>query len=119
MPLHTKEYSPRSHGKWKEQKHLCWLAPDGWKEKQVIVAVVPQEEEEKASRETPVVGTKQQRSAWASFPMETELIKLHLLLIRIRIRRSRNTPFFPTIGIRRSRNTPFFPTIGIRRSRNT
>ena len=62
----------RSRGKWKEHKHLCRFAPDGWKEKQEIVEVVPQEE---SSRETPAAGTKQQRSAWASFPMETELIK--------------------------------------------
>jgi hypothetical protein len=55
-------YSSRSRGKWKEHEHLCRLAPDGWKEKQEIVAAVPQEE---SSRETPAVGTKQQRSAWA------------------------------------------------------
>ncbi|MBN2442239.1 MAG: hypothetical protein JXJ04_12870 [Spirochaetales bacterium] len=40
-----------------------------------------QEEEDEASNETPTVGTKQQRSAWASFPMETELIKIHLIKI--------------------------------------
>jgi hypothetical protein len=41
---------------------ICRLAPDGWKEKQEIVVAVAQEE---SSRETPAVGTKQQRSAWA------------------------------------------------------
>jgi len=40
---------------------ICRLAPDGWKEKQEIVVAVAQEE---SSRETPAVGTKQQRSAW-------------------------------------------------------
>jgi hypothetical protein len=55
-------YSSRSRGKWKEHEHLCRLAPDGWKKKQEIAVTVPQEE---SSRETPAVGTKQQRSAWA------------------------------------------------------
>jgi hypothetical protein len=41
---------------------LCRLAPDGWKEKQEIAVTVPQEER---ARETPAVGTKQQRSTWA------------------------------------------------------
>jgi len=73
MPLHAKEYSSRSRGKWKEHEHLCRLAPDGWKKKQEIAVTVPQEE---SSRETPAVGTMQMRSAWASLPMETELIKM-------------------------------------------
>jgi len=58
-------YSSRSRGKWKEHEHLCRLAPNGWKEKQEIAVVVSQGAEEEASRETPAVGTKQQRSAWA------------------------------------------------------
>ena len=55
-------YSSRSRGKWKEHEHICRLAPDGWKEKQEIAVTVLQEE---SSQETPAVGTKQQRSAWA------------------------------------------------------
>ena len=31
--------------------------------------------QEEPSQETPAVGTKQQRSAWATFPEETGLIK--------------------------------------------
>ena len=60
-------YSSRSRGKWKEHKHLCRLAPDGCKEKQEITENVQQEE---AIEETPAVGTKQQKSAWAAFPVE-------------------------------------------------
>jgi hypothetical protein len=55
-------YSSRNRGKWKEKKHLCRLAPTGWKEKHKVTEKAQQE---KAVEETPAVGTKQQRSAWA------------------------------------------------------
>ena len=68
----AKEYSSRSRGKWKEYEYIYKLAPDGWKEKHEITEKAQQEV---AFEETPAVGTKQQRSAWAAFPMETGLIK--------------------------------------------
>jgi hypothetical protein len=55
-------YSSRSRGKWKEKEHLCRLAPDGWKEKHKITE---KSQQEVVVEETPAVGTKQQKSAWA------------------------------------------------------
>ena len=51
---------------------VSFVNPDDWKDKQEITVKAQQEE---AFAETPTVGTKQQRSAQASFPMETGLIK--------------------------------------------
>ena len=88
MPLHAKEYSSHSRGKWTEYEHLCRLAPDGWKEKKEIET--PLAESGMEDMEI-TVETKKQRSTWA------RLIKIHLIVIAIEIHLSPST-----IGIRRS-----------------
>ena len=82
---------------WETQDHLVRLAPGCWKEKKQLKKETPAESKKNKN----AAKTKQQRSAWAI------LIKIHLLVITIGIRRSRNTPFIPTIGTRRNRrDTP-------------
>jgi hypothetical protein len=54
------------------KEHLCRLAPDGWKEKYEITK---KSQQEVIVEETPAVGTKQQKSAWA------KLIKIHLFIL--------------------------------------
>ena len=55
------------------KRNICaHLAPDGWKEKHKITE---KSQQEVVVEETPAIGTKQQKSAWASFPVETGLIK--------------------------------------------
>jgi hypothetical protein len=62
MPLHAKEYSSRSRGKWTEYEHLCRLAPDGWKEKkQIEISLVESGVEDIEN----TAETKKQRSTWA------------------------------------------------------
>ena len=43
---------------------MCRLAPNGWKEKHEITE---KSQQEVVVEETPAVGTKQQKSAWAAF----------------------------------------------------
>jgi len=73
-------YSSRSRGKWEEQEHLVNLAPNGWKEKKKLEAASAESEVEVKES---AAGTKEQRSTWA------RLIKMHLLINTIGIRRSR------------------------------
>ena len=75
-------YSSRSRGKWEEKEHLCRLAPDGWKEKHEVQT---ESQEVVIEEEKSQPGTKKQRSTWA------KLIKIHLLIITIGIRRSRKS----------------------------
>ena len=73
-------YSSRTRGVWERSQHVVRLAPRGWKEKHKKESnnEEPQIEKPECSE-----NYKQKRSAWA------RLIKIHLLVIIIGIRRSR------------------------------